>query len=269
MITTGAKYFFGLAALALFGAVAYGFGAHGGLSGVLTLGLYGGVGDHAGLAVLLGAFAAAAFLGGMAVAFRDADPDAVRAVAAVDTVPEVQEPRTNSFWPVLGAAAAGCAVIGLVVSAQLFVFAILVGVVVLLEWMVSSWADRSTGDPAVNRRIRNRIMNPIEVPVFGAIAAFALVLSLSRVLLAVSENASTAVAICFGVVVLAIGFLLASRPKSLRTIATVLCVLAALGVITAGVVSAAQGSRNYERDHEHIPFKPLDRNQPTLSTLPE
>ena len=46
---------------------------------------------------------------------------------------------------------------------------VIVGIVVLLEWMVSAWSERATGDPEVNRRIRNRVMNPIEIPLFGAI----------------------------------------------------------------------------------------------------
>ena len=80
MITTGAKFFFGLAALALFGAAIFAWGNHGGLTGVLTGGLYGGVGDHAGYIVFLGAAAAASFLGGLTIAFRDADSDAVESL---------------------------------------------------------------------------------------------------------------------------------------------------------------------------------------------
>lgn len=269
MITAGAKYFFGLALLAIVGAVAFNWGDHGGLTGVLTLGLYGGVGAYAGYIVLLSAGSAAAFLGGMTTAFRDADAEAVQALAGVDTLPEVREPHTNSYWPVLGAAAAGCVVVGLVVSAQLFVFGILVGIVVLLEWMVSAWADRATGDPAVNRRIRNRIMNPIEIPVFGAIGIVALVFCVSRVLLAVSENASPIVAIVFAILVLGGGTLIALAPRSTRTVLAVLCVLGAVGVITGGIISAAEGSRNYEKEHNQSPFVPADRNQPEPSTLPE
>jgi len=269
MITTGAKYFFGLAALAFLGAAVYGWGAHGGLSGVLTLGLRGGVGEHAGLVVLLTAGGAAAFLGGLTIAFRDADAEAVQAYAQLDSVPEVPPARTNSYWPVLGAAAAACAVVGLVASTQLFVFAVLVGVVVLLEWMVAAWADRATGDPAVNRRIRNRIMNPIEIPVFGAIGAVALVLCVSRVLLAVDETTSAIVAIAFAAFVLAAGFLLAFAPRATRSLLAAVCVLAALGVIAGGIISAAHGSRTYEKEHPQAPFVPPDRNQPTPSTLPE
>jgi len=269
MITTGAKFFFGLAGLALFGAAAFAWGNHGGLSGVITGGLYGGVGDHAGYAVLLAAAAAAAFLGGLTVAFRDADPDAVESFAGVDSLPEVREPRIDSYWPVLGAVAVACCVVGLVASPQLFVFGILVGAVVLLEWMVSAWAERATGDAAVNRRVRNRIMQPVEIPVFGAIGIVALVFCISRVLLAVSENASWVIAIGFAALVLVFGWLFAASPKSTRTALAVLCILGFLGVIAGGVISAAQGSRNYEKHEQEKPFVPPDRNQPIPTSLPE
>jgi len=269
MITTGAKFFFGLAAAALFGAAVFAWGNHGGLTGVLTGGLYGGVGGHSGYVVLLTAAAGAAFLGGLAIAFRDANADAVTAISGTDTLPEVREPTTNSYWPALGAAAAACVVVGLVVSAQLFVFGILVGIVVLLEWMVSAWADRATGDARANRRIRNRIMNPIEIPVFGAIGIVALVFLVSRVLLAVDESVSPIIAIVFAILVLGGGTVIALAPRAMRSVLAVICVLAAVGVIAGGVISAAEGSRNYEKEKSDTPFVPPDRNQPTPSTLPE
>jgi len=269
MITTGAKFFFGLAALALFGAAAFAWGNHGGLSGVVTGGIYGGVGDHAGFAVLLAAAAAAALLGGLTLAFRDADPDAIESFAGVESLREAREPRTNSYWPVLAAVAVACCVVGLVVSAQLFVFGILVGAVVLLEWMVAAWSERATGDAAVNRRVRNSIMQPIEIPVFGAIGIVALVFCISRVLLAVGESASWIIAICFAALVLVLGWVFAASPKSTRTALAVLCILGFLGVIAGGVISAAQGSRDYEKHEQEKPFVPPDRNQPVPSTLPE
>jgi hypothetical protein len=269
MITTGAKFFFGLAALALAGAAVFAWSNHGGLSGVLTGGLYGGVGDHAGYAVFLASAAAAAFLGGLTIAFRDADPDAVESLAGVDTLPEVREPRSNTYWPALGAVAAACCVVGLVVNPQLFVFGILVGAVVLLEWMVSAWSERATGDAAANRRIRNRMIQPVEIPVFGAIGIVALVFCVSRVLLAVGENASWIIAISFAALVLTLGWLFAASPKSIRTAVAVICILGFLGVIAGGVISAAQGSRDYEKHEQEKPFAPADRNQPIPTTLPE
>jgi hypothetical protein len=266
VITTGAKFYFGLVAIALAGALAFSWGSHGGLTGALTFGFYGGVGDHTGYVVLFAAAIAALLIGIAVVAFRDADAEQVQALARTDAVPEVPAPRTASYWPVLGAAAAGCAVVGLVASSLLFIFGVVVGIVVLLEWMVASWSDRATGDPEVNRRIRNRLMNPIEIPLFGAIGAVALVVCVSRVLLSASEAGSAIIAIVVAVVILAFASIYATAPKAGRTLVAVLCVLAALGVIASGIVSAAQGSRTYEKhEPDHISQTP-DRRQPQPTT---
>src|SRR4051794_11767149 len=116
MITTGAKFYFGLAVLAIAGAVTYSWGSHGGFTGGLTLGFYGGMGEHTGYVVLLGAAAVSLFVGGAVIAFRDADPEAQRAVARLDDLPDVHAPHHASYWPIVGAAAAACAVVGLVNS---------------------------------------------------------------------------------------------------------------------------------------------------------
>src|SRR4051812_40518338 len=113
MITVGAKFYFGLAALALVTAVVFSWGSQGGLTGGLSGGFYGGVGDHTGYVVLVSAGLVALFVGGMVVAFRDADPEAQVAAHQLDDLPEVQAPRHANYWPVVGAAAAACAVVGL------------------------------------------------------------------------------------------------------------------------------------------------------------
>lgn len=269
MITTGAKFYFALAALALGGAAAYSWSTHGGLTGGLTGGLYGGLGDHTGYVVFIGAAVAALFVGGMVVAFRDADPEAQTAVARVDELPEVEAPRHASYWPILGAAAAACALLGLVSSSLLFIFGVILGAVVLLEWMVSAWADRATGDPDVNRRIRNRLMNPIEIPLFGAIGIVVLVLCVSRVLLALSEKGAPVAAIALAVLILGCASVYAVAPKAGRTIVAILCLLGGLGVITGGIIGAAQGSRNYEKEKSGHPSAPPDRRQPETPTTAE
>ena len=88
MITTGAKFYFGLGFLLLVAAVLYGwtsggvdwglFPGHLGdlyfeMLGALTLGYKGAVGDHLGFGVLLGGAAASTTIGSFMVAFRDAD----------------------------------------------------------------------------------------------------------------------------------------------------------------------------------------------------
>jgi hypothetical protein len=269
MITTGAKFYFGLAALALGGAVIYSWGSHGGLTGGLTGGFYGGVGEHAGFVVLLAAAAVSLFVGGAVVAFRDADPEAQQSVVHLDEVPEVRSPHDSNYWPILGAAAAACAVLGLVTSSLLFLFGVIVGIVVLLEWMVSSWADRATGDPEVNRRIRNRMLNPIEIPLFGAIGVAVLVLCISRVLLATSETGAPIIAIVVALLILGAATLYATAPKAGRTIVAIVCLLAGLGVLAGGIIGAAQGSRNYEKHPSDQNTTKPDRRQPGIPTTAE
>jgi hypothetical protein len=269
MITTGAKFYFGLAVLGLGGAVVYSWGSHGGLTGGLTGGFYGGVGDHTGYVVLLSAALVAMLVGGAVIAFRDADPEAQQQVARLDELPEVHAPRHPSYWPVLGAAAGACAVLGLVSSNLLFLFGVIVGIVVLLEWMVSAWSDRATGDEDVNRRIRNRLMNPIEIPLFGAIGIAVLVLCVSRVLLAASETAAAIIAMCVAILILGLASLYATAPKAGRTIVAIVCVLGGLGVLTGGIIGAAEGSRNFEKHEDDQQTHPPDRRQPAPPTTAE
>jgi uncharacterized membrane protein len=269
MITTGAKLYFGMAALAVVAAVVYSWGAHGGLTGGLTGGFYGGVGEHSGYIVLMAVAVVAILIGAMVVAFRDADPEAQQQAARADDVPEVSAPRHASYWPILGAAAAACVVVGHVTSSLLFLFGIILGIVVLLEWMVASWSERATGDPEVNRRIRNRMMNPVEIPLFGAIGVVVLVLCVSRLLLAVSETGAPVIAMVLAILILAAGSVYAVAPGAGRTIVAVVCLLVGLGVLAGGIISAAEGSRTYEKhEADHTSSQP-DRRQPQTPTTAE
>lgn len=263
MLTTGSKLYFGLGSLSLLAAIVYGWGSRGGLTGSLTGGLDGGVGELTGYTVLLFVAATAFFVGGAVVAFRDADAQALIELAGTQRVPALDR-ATGSYWPALGAAGAGLVVLGAVINTQLFLLGGIVAFVALLEWMVSAWADRSTGDPAVNRRIRNRIMYPLEIPVFGAIGVAALVLSISRVLLALSKNGSAIAAIVLAVTILAVASAVAASPRAGRTALAVLCVLGALGVMAGGIVAAAKGERAIRPGEENpgVVYTAPDRNQP-------
>jgi len=166
----------------------------------------------------------------------------------------------------MGAVAAACALLGLVSSSLLFIFGVILGIVVLLEWMVLAWSERATGDEEVNRRIRNRVMNPLEIPVFGAITAVVLVICVSRVLLALSEKGAPIAAITVAVLILGFASIYAVAPKAGRTIVAVLCLLGAVGIITGGIIGAAQGSRDYEKEKSEHHSTPLDRRQETPTT---
>ena len=247
MITTGTKWFFGLGFVTLVLAWAYGWTTGGNGLGPVTVGYKGGVGDHFGYGVLLSAAAISVFLGVVSVAVRDADAEAVAQVAGLDTLPAVT-PAGTSYWPAVAAFGVALTVVGLVTNVTVFVFGLITLGVVLVEWTVQAWADRATGDPAANREIRNRLMNPVEVPAAGLLAVALVVLGFSRVFLSLSSENAVWVATGIAAVIFLVGMLAASRPKLGSNIVVGFLLLCAVGVLVAGVVAAAVGEREF---HEH------------------
>lgn len=249
MVTTASKLFFAAAFVALAASWAYGLGTDGEVIGVVFLGLKGSVGEIAGYTILQLAAGVLLALGTTSALLRDADPEVQAAAARLEALPPAVAPTSISYWPVLGALGAVVAAVGLVASPVLFVIGLIGVGLVLLEWMVSAWSERATGDPSVNRQIRNRLMYPIEIPVGGALAVVVLVVSVSRVLLALPKNGSSAIAIVVAALVLLLGFLIAYRPKLGKDAIAVALVLFATLVIAGGIIGAASGPREFEH-HE-------------------
>ena len=249
MITTGSKWFYGFGLFSLVLAAAYGWTTGGNGLGPVSAGYKGGVGDHFGYGLLLSAGVVSLFLGLVATAVRDADAAAVAQVAGSDTVPAVL-PAGPSYWPPVAAFGAALVVVGLVSEAVVFVYGLIVLGVVLVEWAVQTWADNATGDPETNRRIRNRLMNPIEYPAAGVLALGVLALAFSRLFLTLSAAASVWVALAAAVVVVALGFLVASRPRLSPNLVVGLLVAGAVLIIGIGVASAVAGTREFEHHEE-------------------
>lgn len=249
MVTTASKLFFPAGLVALVASWAYGIGTGGELIGVIFMGFKGAVGEIAGYVILQVAAAVLLGFGTVAALLRDADPEAQAAAARLESLPPAVAPGAVSYWPALGALGAVVAAIGLVASPVLFVMGLLGVGLVMLEWMVSAWSERATGDPSINRRIRNRLMYPIEIPVAAALTIAVLVLSVSRVLLALPANGASAIAIVVAALVLLFGFLFAYRPSISKDAIAVLVVIAATAVIAGGIIAAASGTREFEEHH--------------------
>jgi hypothetical protein len=247
MITTGTKWFFGLAFVTLVLAWAYGWTTGGNGLGPVTAGYKGGVGDHFGYGVLLSASAISLFLGLVSTAVRDADAEAVAQLAGADTVPAVT-PAGTSYWPAVAAFGVALTIVGLVTTAPAFVFGLITLGIVLVEWTVQAWADRATGDPAANRDIRNRLMHPAEIPAAGVLAVALVVVGFSRVFLSLSSENAVWVATGIAAVIFLVGVFAASRPKLSSNIVVGFLMLCAVGVLVAGVIAAAVGEREF---HEH------------------
>jgi hypothetical protein len=275
MFTTGSKWFFGLGLVSLVLAAAYGWSTGGGGLGPVTAGYSGGVGDHLGYTLLMSIAAVAIFLGLVAVATRDAAPSALAELAGTETAPTVPAPAHVAYWPIVGAFGAGLVVLGLVISNVLFVVGFFVLLAVTVEWMVLAWSDRATGDPEANRLVRNRVMGPFEVPLAGFLIVAGSVAAISRVLLTSSELGAVAVGGVLGVLIVGIGALFATRPKVSPNVIAGILVVCAVGVVAAGVASAARGERHVEQHEEHSedgglqPHVPAGTNPATTTTVAE
>ncbi|MBI2708231.1 MAG: hypothetical protein HYX34_00825 [Actinobacteria bacterium] len=275
MITTGAKHFFGLALLALVAAFVYG-GATAGhqvgmetFVGVLTLGYKGSVGDQVGYSIFMGLAAVSLFLGLVAVAFRDADPEAQAQAVGTAEIPEAPQPEGAAPGPVLAGFGAALLAVGVVAGAWLVIAGAAVLVVAVLEWSTRAWSERATGDPQVNLAVRARVMYPIELPILSVVVVAGFVVAVSRVLVALPKGGSYAVFGIVPVLILGVGLLIASREHLNRNLVAALLVVAALVVLGGGIAAAISGPRKTaERSGEEGGLRAVRPGAPVVARAP-
>ncbi|MGK2957835.1 MAG: hypothetical protein ACSLFB_05445 [Acidimicrobiales bacterium] len=227
MITTGAKFWFGLTFFTLVATVVY---------------FMGSGGEEFGSVVLVAAVIASFIVGTTCAGMRDGNLQTPGGrTLALGTSP--RRSAAPAPWPAFGAVGAAVALVGLAGGNALLYVGIGIMGVVLVEWMVQGWAERSTTDSTQNQELRNRIMQPFEFPVLAAVTIAVVVLSFSRVLLALSKTGSTVIAMVLATVILAVAFVVAARPRISSTLLSAFLVLSTLGLIAGGIASAVVGER--------------------------
>lgn len=270
MITTGSKFYFGLAGAGILAAILYGIitnGAdHGGvihllsgdgsisaLVGPLTLGYKGGVGDHVGYSVLMGFGLSAGAMGAACSFFRDGAREAVaqfdqQEVAATGMASVAA--TGPSYWPLVTGVGVTLLTLGLATGPVLFVLGIIILVISAVMWTVEAWAAQATGDVAVNREIRNRFIRPLEIPVGSLLIAGLVVFSMSRLLLALSKNGAWIAALLFAALFFGTAILLSAKPQLKRSVVAAVVVVGFALVIGVGIYGAVKGER-FHNDAPH------------------
>ena len=102
----------------------------------------------------------------------------------------------------------------------------------------------------MNNDFRQRVFLPIILPVGVILGFFGFAFMLSRVLLAVEETASTAIALGLAAYVLAIAAIVASRPRITSRALAVGVALGLVAVVAAGMIASAVGMREMEHEGE-------------------
>jgi hypothetical protein len=185
---------------------------------------------------------ASIFLGAIASYVRDGHVLSTD-TAQHDSAPAAQRGSGRSWFPLGTALSLGTVIVGLVTSPGIFKVGVALLLAMLGEWLIQNWSDRASSDPSYNERIRGRVVHPLEIPIAGALLLAIIVLSSSRIFLALSKDAGAIVFSILGILVLFFGSVLSvRRGTSVRFVGAVCgAVLASLSVV--GVVLALDGER--------------------------
>ncbi len=225
MLTQSSKVFLPISALALVFAVGY-----------MAL-----TGNRDGFLLLLGLMVVAAGIGLALARVRENEfPPPVPADAPPPEYRDVMpgQPLGGGLWAATGAAAFALLLTGFVLGPLATVGGLVLVAATLVGWMTTVSGEHT------GRRID---LSPLGLPVLGLFTIFAVMFFMSRVLLAVSAEASTAIALAVAVVILGTCAFVALRPSvSGRTLAWVLAVSGVL-LTAGGIVAAAVGQREVHR----------------------
>ena len=135
-------------------------------------------------------------------------------------------------------------VVGLISSPGIFKVGVALTLAMLGEWMIQNWSERGSADSAYNTKIRDYLVHPLELPVAGALLLAVIVLSFSRLMLALDKSAGVAVFGVAAALVLAVGTLIAFRRNVSRRIVGAMSAVVLVALASAGVATALDGERD-------------------------
>ncbi len=251
MFTWGSRNLLTIALFAYVGAIIHGISTGGGLIGTLSMGYKGGVGDHVGYSILMGVAFVALLLGVVTIATREGQSEDMSAAAGVDRALAVRPPSQPSYWAPMAAFGVACIALGAAVSQAFLILGLVIIAVTGMEWAMTAWSDRATGDPEVNSVIRSRMLSPFEVPMLALLGIAVVVLGVSRVLLAApSKTASTTIVVLVAAAIFGCAILFA-KSRASRAVMSGVLAFGAVAVLAGGVVGAALGEREIKHHGEH------------------
>ncbi|MFP5319616.1 MAG: hypothetical protein ACLGI2_15140 [Acidimicrobiia bacterium] len=202
-------------------------------------------GDHAGSALFLG-LATVAFAAAVIITTARDNEYAPAPAGDAEPAPLQRLPLPpvrlvgGPGWPAMAALGVGFGVVALVTSPFFGIAAAAFLIVAAAGWLASVSADRTGRAPD---------LMPFGIPIVGLFAIGALMFLLSRVLLAVPEAASTAIALLVAVVILAAASFVALKPQIRPQ--SLMAILLVSGVVMTGggIVATIAGEREIHVHH--------------------
>jgi hypothetical protein len=238
MITTGSKLFYGLGSATTVAAILWFIANDGGSIGVVSL---------AFLAVAL------FFMGAITSFVRDGHVLSTETDAHA-TSNAAQRGVGRSWFPFGTAISAGMVAVGMVSSPGIFTVGICLLFAMLGQWLIKNWSDRASSDAAYNEKVRAWVVHPLEIPVGGAILLAVIVLSFSRIMLALSKEGGLVVFSIMAALVLAFGSMVSVRRGASRRVVGTVAGVVLVALSGTGIAMALDGERHEltvaaEEDH--------------------
>jgi hypothetical protein len=235
MIPVGSKIFFGFASL--FAAVlGIELLVHQLSPGVYVFGL-----DTTQSMVMLSAAVACAFLGGLFAFLRDGD-------VAPSAEPLATPLVSGSIWPWVFGLSVTLIALGLVTNTLLVGFGALVLLIAGSEWLVRSWADRSSSDPLHNANLQKRFLHPLEFPLLGVVIVGFIMFSVSRIMLSLPELQAMTIFGGIAALVVMFGVLFSLRSVWKRSLIVAVFGFGAFGMLGLAIVGLVRGEHHEKEE---------------------
>jgi plastocyanin len=254
MLNLATKMFIAVAGGALVAAVGY---------GVV-------MGDRGGADLFVGLAAAAAILA--LVSALAVGPDRTPPVPADAPTPEPRTAFTDadvasaSPWPFIAAVDAAAIALAVASGANWLAAAAVAAVIPAGGWLTHVWREHPSFSPRVRARVVDRLIAPLAMPVLGVIGVLFIAAMVSRVLLAVPEEASTGTAFGVALVLLIVLAFIASRPTLRSSLLVGAAAVALVGMVAAGGIGAKAGERTFEHEGEGPPTRSVVAHNVQFST---
>jgi plastocyanin len=173
---------------------------------------------------------------------------AERAARAAEAAARLPEP---SAWPVAAALAVVLLLTGVAVDVPLLVLGFGALALSVAGWFTQAWREHAARADPTAIEAHRRILWPTGVPLLAFTGIAVVVISFSRILLAVSKDAAVALALVAAVGILMGCAAVALRPRlNAGLVASAAAVIVA-AVVVGGVVAAAQGERDFHPAPAH------------------
>ena len=204
--------------------------------------------DRVGFTALMFVGALAAVVGVAIFLFTPVEPvvpPSAEVEAATPRTIDVTDLPRPSVWPAVAAAAVALLAVAAALGRSITTLGLAAAAVATFGWLAQVWREHPSWTPDMSVRINDRFVVPIALPATIVVFAGAAVLSMSRLLLAVSVEAAPIIAAIAAFGVLGVFTLVASRDNVGRSALLALVVVSSVLVVAAGVVGVAQGEREF------------------------